>query len=70
MRFLKALAAVSFVLASLAAEELDAFAKCDQAHDACVIKCDNADENASNCYEACEAAYDKCLTTAQEQEQI
>ncbi len=68
MSMLKPIVILSLLLTSLAAEEMDAAAKCDTSHDACVEKCDKAEDGSSECYETCETAYEKCLSQAQEQE--
>ena len=57
---------VSLLLSSLAAEEVDAATKCDQTYDACIEKCEKAEDGSSACFEACEVAYNKCLSRAQE----
>ncbi|WP_345975376.1 hypothetical protein [Sulfurimonas sp. HSL3-7] len=67
VQLLKTLIFLILLSAPLAAEELDAAAKCDQAYEACVEKCDNAADGSSQCYEQCQEAYDKCLLLAQEQ---
>lgn len=57
------------ITVSFADEEVDAAAKCDATYTACMEKCDQAGDGSSECYTACEDAYSKCLTLAQEQEQ-
>lgn len=68
-RLLKPLVFSVLLSAPLAAEEIDAAAKCDQTYESCIEKCDNAADGSSQCYEKCQEAYDKCLLLAQEQQQ-
>ena len=66
-QLLKTLVLSILMSAPLAAEEVDAAAKCDQSYEACIEKCDSAADGSSQCYEQCQEAYDKCLSLAQEQ---
>ncbi|MBU0719979.1 hypothetical protein KJ877_01415 [bacterium] len=38
--------------------------KCEQQYNSCQEKCDNAADGSELCYQACEAAYTKCLSLA------
>lgn len=65
MKIFKSFLLISFMLLSpLAAEESDAAAKCDQAYDACLEKCEKAEDGAEQCFSTCETTYDKCLAEA------
>ncbi len=66
IQLLTPFAVASLLVSSLAAEEVDAAVKCDQTYDACIEKCEKAEDGSSACFEACEIAYDKCLSLAQE----
>ncbi len=65
MQLLKALMLTALFLSPLAAEEVDAAAKCDTAYDACLTKCDAAEVNSEKCYQQCDATHEKCLALAQ-----
>ena len=65
MQFLKVLMLTALLLSPLAAEEVDAASKCDIAYDACLAKCDAAQESSEKCYAECDAAQEKCLSLAQ-----
>ena len=64
----KPLLLAAVILIPLAAEEVTAADKCDQTYDACLEKCEQAENGSEECYEACEKAYEKCLSLAQENE--
>ena len=65
MQLLKALMLTALFLSPLAAEEVDAAAKCDITYDACLAKCDAAEESSEKCYQQCDEAHEKCLALAQ-----
>ncbi|MBU1643110.1 hypothetical protein KKE54_07085, partial [bacterium] len=60
----------ALLLSPLAAEEVDAAAKCDTAYDACLTKCDAAEENSDKCYAQCDDVHEKCLALAQGEEPV
>lgn len=70
IQLLKALIMAVLFLSPLAAEEVDAAAKCDTVYDACLAKCDAAEENSDKCYTQCDEAHEKCLDLAQGQEPV
>ena len=53
------------LLSPLAAEEVDAATKCDQAYETCQEKCEQTEDGSEKCYEACDAVYDVCLSEAE-----
>ena len=65
MQLLKALMVTALFLSPLAAEEVDAAVQCDTVYDACLAKCDAAEENSDKCYTQCDEAHEKCLSIAQ-----
>ena len=50
----------------LCADDVDPAAKCEETYNSCVTKCDTASDGSETCYSDCDAAYEKCLTLAQE----
>jgi hypothetical protein len=68
MQLPKALILTALFFSPLAAEEVDAAARCDTAYDACFTKCDAAVENSEKCYQQCDKAHEDCLAIAQGEE--
>lgn len=63
---LSALALTLFISTPLLADDTDPASKCEEAYNSCVAKCDTAEDGSETCYSTCDAAYEKCLTLAQE----
>lgn len=65
MQFIKTLLMAAVLLSPLAAEESTPAQQCDAAYDACLEKCEKAEDGSEKCYQACEKTYDECLALAQ-----
>jgi hypothetical protein len=70
MQLLKSLVLVTLFFGPLAAEESDplsaALSECEKVYDACVEKCDKAEDGSEKCYESCGQEYDKCIILAEQ----
>ncbi|MGB5966466.1 MAG: hypothetical protein WBF77_02880 [Sulfurimonadaceae bacterium] len=66
MQIFKTLMVTVFFLTPLIAEEIDAASKCEETYNGCLLKCDAAEDGSETCYSDCDAAYEKCLTLAQD----
>lgn len=62
----KTLIAALLFSVPLYADDVDPAAKCEETYNSCVTKCDTAEDGSETCYSDCDAAYEKCLTLAQE----
>ncbi len=65
-KFLTTLMATLLFSVSLCADDIDPASKCEESYNSCVAKCDTAEDGSETCYSDCDAAYEKCLTLAQE----
>ncbi len=65
-KVLNALIAALLFSVPLYAEDLDPASKCEETYNSCVTKCDTAEDGSETCYSDCDAAYEKCLTQAQD----
>jgi hypothetical protein len=66
MQILKPLMLTVLFLTPLVAEEIDPASKCEETYNACLAKCDAAEDGSETCYSDCDAAYEKCLILAQD----
>jgi hypothetical protein len=66
MPLFKTLMLTALLMTPLMAEEDDPATKCENTYSSCQEKCDAAADGSETCYSNCDAAYEKCLTAAQD----